>query len=82
MINEKRAAVSLLTPSSIPIKMVEPERDRPGKIAPAWAQPMSNDRPLVILPPRSGRYLLIIIRLPVIISIRHTTVIDMNVCSI
>ncbi len=40
MRNENLATCSFLLPNIIPVAMVEPERDKPGKTATAWAKPI------------------------------------------
>ena len=40
MRKENWASLSLLLPRMSPVAMVEPERDRPGITATAWARPM------------------------------------------
>ena len=40
MRKEKRATSSRLSPRMMPVAMVVPERERPGRMATAWAQPM------------------------------------------
>ncbi len=42
--NENLATVSRLIPRSIPVKIVEPDRESPGKIAMACAHPINNAR--------------------------------------
>ena len=40
--NENWASFSFLLPSRRPVAMVEPDRDRPGSTATAWAMPMTK----------------------------------------
>ena len=48
MMNEKLATSSLLLPSSSPVAMVDPDRERPGSVAAACARPMTKALPKVI----------------------------------
>ncbi len=56
--NENLAICSRLSPMMMPVAIVDPERDRPGRTATAWAQPITKASTKVMsrgLPPIRGR---------------------------
>lgn len=70
MIKANLAAVSRASPKAIPAKIVEPDRDRPGMMAMAWAIPIRIARGQLRDTPRSFKDVDTSMRIPVTKSIQ------------